>query len=84
MGNPKKPSYGVDPGAEQQALLSQLQLAFKSFMYVAKIMLPTQLIKQFFFRLVLDVPTRTYLNPFAALISGCFWDTLICAVIMEQ
>ncbi len=36
------------------------------------------------FRLALPIELRTWANPWAALMSSCFWDTIICAVIMEH
>ena len=63
MGNPKSTTLGVKPEVEDQALTDKLMLMAKSAMFVGKIVLLGQLIKQVLFKLLLPVPIRTWLNP---------------------
>lgn len=63
MGNPKSTTLGVNPEVEDQALTDKLMLMAKSAMFVGKIVLLGQLIKQVLFKLLLPVPIRTWLNP---------------------
>ena len=84
MGNPKSAVLGVDPdsGPETSATL-RLKIMAMAAIYGGKIVFLGVMIKQIF-KFTLPIHVLTWANSYAATMSSCFWDTLICAVIMEQ
>jgi hypothetical protein len=85
QGNPKASALGVDPDAseEESKAAQKAALLLMIVMYKGKVLVLGILVK-IVFRLALPIELRTWANPWAALMSSCFWDTIICAVIMEQ
>ena len=84
MGNPKSAVLGVDPdsGPETSAT-RRLKIMAMAAIYGGKIVFLGVMIKQIF-KFTLPIHVLTWANSYAATMSSCFWDTLICAVIMEQ
>jgi hypothetical protein len=72
----------VDPST-QSTLRRRLALMVVGTLCALKIVLLGVLIKQVM-GAVLPVSWSVWAVSYAALLSSCFWDTLVCRVIMEQ
>ena len=73
---------GVDPST-QSTLRRRLALMVVGTLCALKIVLLGVLIKQVM-GAVLPASWSVWAVSYAALLSSCFWDTLVCRVIMEQ
>lgn len=83
MGNHKSPVLAVDPTAESSTALRRLRIACMALIYTVKIIATGFLLKQSW-AAALPLVVHTWLNSYAPLVASCFWDVLICAVIMEH
>ena len=82
MGNPKSPLVGVDP-ATQPTLRRRLGIALMGALLAGKIVFLGQLIK-LIVRAVLPISYETWAVSYTAVIASCFWNTVVCRMIMEQ
>ena len=84
MGASKSPVFGVDPEAGMETTLQRrLKIFLMAAIFAGKIALTTLLLKQLS-KLVLPIFVWTWTNSHCATVACCFWDTLICARIMEE
>eukprot|EP01050_Picozoa_sp_SAG11_P005613 SAG11_NODE_402_length_9751_cov_7.372047_8_plen_307_part_00 len=82
LGSPKSAVLGVDPSSKT-SVQKRAETVVMVVFYKLKIVLTGQLLK-LVWKFSLPVIVVTWLSSYAAAVASCFWDTLICTVIMDE